>query len=386
MRPLNLFRIALLFLAVANAGCKKGNGRAPSAATVYLLAVKNDTIFTWKNGAVSNIYSQSNLNFELGPSALAIENGHTYVAGWQPATSGLAYPLSPAYWLDASAEVLPDSTGNVGNGLVKAVAISGNDVYTAGIRYYDVQTSTVPYTGDNGNYPLSGSIATVWKNGIPTALPGYNTIGVVGGGQDGLRLLNDYVSALYVSGADVYIAGGSLYVPAHARYWVNGVPHDLDSALVYRTANGGYGCPTTTGICVSGPDVYVSGSQSTGTAYSIALYWKNGNPVFLSTDSVDGSAANAIAASGSDVYAAGWQNIDGYSRAMLWKNGAATALTSGNTASVAMSVCLHNNDVYVAGYTWLARGNYIATYWKNGVAVPITDATTSAIAYSIVVQ
>jgi hypothetical protein len=57
-------------------------------------------------------------------------------------------------------------------------------------------------------------LATIWKNGVAATLPGYHSIGLTGVGQYAVSTYADYVSALFVSGNDVYVAGGS-------RYWGN---------------------------------------------------------------------------------------------------------------------------------------------------------------------
>jgi hypothetical protein len=90
------------------------------------------------------------------------------------------------------------------------------------------------------------------------------------------------------------VAGGSYYSVAHARYWKNGNPVDLTGQLEYTTSNGSAGFPMTTSIYAVGKDVYVGGFQSTSIAVPIALYWKNATPVFLSTDSIQGSLANSV--------------------------------------------------------------------------------------------
>lgn len=379
--------ICVVLLITGLAACKKNNHSTPTPATdICVLGVKNDSVFTWENGTLHYFYSQSRIDFDFGPSSLALKNHNVYVAGWQATNTSVLYPVLPTFWLNGSAQSLADSTGVVGNGTAMAVALSGTDVYFAGVRDYDNRHSQVPFYGDNGIYPTTGSIATLWKNGTPTALPNVSTLGVVDPLQDAVRIYEDYVSGLFVSGANVYVAGGSLLTTGHARYWVNGRPTDLDGHLVYTASNNRIGFPTTSGICASGTDVYVSGSQATTTGASVAIYWKDSTLVFLSTDSLNGSVANGIAVSGSDVYVVGWQNIGNYSRAILWKNGSPTTLTTGDLASAAMSVCLHGNDVYVAGYTWKVGGVYVAAYWKNGVRVDLTDGSSPAIAYSLGVE
>ena len=257
----------------------------------------------------------------------------------------------------------------------------------AGVRGYDSQKDQVPFSNDSAAYPITGSVATVWKNGTPLTLPGFAPVGLVDSGKYANRFYEDYVSAMYIAGSDVYVAGGTSYnLPAHARYWKNGTGVDLGATLIYSGSNNSGGFPTTTGIFVSGNDVYVSGFQQSAGWRTMAIYWKNGTPVYLSTDSLSGSVANSIFVNGSDVYAAGWQNIGNYSRAMLWKNGTATPLTGDDVSSTAMAVTVSGNNVYVAGYSWVAPGNYVACFWKNGSRVNLTDASSSAIAYSIKVE
>jgi hypothetical protein len=382
--------LALLLLSVISS-CKKehntasGPGGPPSI--VYVLGVQNGEALYWKNGTANTVSDETGVLFNFGSSSLAAAGNNVYVAGFQSGSTGNhIYNTVPSFWLNGTANTLFDSTGSVVGGSATGVAISGSDVYLAGTRGYDSDTAHVPYTTLTATYPITGNVATVWKNGTPVSLPNFSSVGQVDSGKYTNRFYNDYVSGIDVSGTNVYVAGGSYYSVAHARYWVNGNPEDLTGNLVYTNANGSSAFPTTTSIYASGADVYVTGSETTTTAEPLAIYWKNGSPFFLSTDSIGGSTANAVFVSGSNVYIAGWQNIGNYSRAILWKNGVAESLTSGNTASVATSVFVYGNDVYVAGYTWVVGGYDIATYWKNGVPVKLTDGTSDAIAWSISVQ
>ena len=95
---------------------------------------------------------------------------------------------------------------------------------------------------------------------------------MVDSGKYANRFFSDYVDAIYVADTNVYVAGGSYYSIAHARYWVNGNPVDLTGQLNYTTSNGSAGFPMTTSIYAVGNDVYVGGFQSTSIAVPIALY------------------------------------------------------------------------------------------------------------------
>lgn len=234
-----------------------------------------------------------------------------------------------------------------------------------------------------------GNAATVWKNGVPITLPSHSWIGLAGpGNQYGVRVYNDYVSSLFVSGNDVYVAGGSHLAGYTAMYWKNGAFTDLTKGLNYQGSNGQYAFPNTTSIYVSGNDVYVAGFQVTSTINDKALYWKNGELINLTRDSLNTSMANCIFVSGNDVYIAGYQDINNISRATIWKNGEPTLLTTPSVSSIANAIFVSGDDVYVAGYQWTAfRTSYIATYWKNGKAVELTDGgAKGAIANSIYVE
>jgi hypothetical protein len=388
MRPRLTYAPAALLLISTFLSCKKdhpSSGPVGLPATVYVLGVQEGSVVYWKNGNLNYVYAEIGIEYNFGPSSLAASGNNVYIAGFEQTNNSVLYPFSPFFWLNGSAMALPDSTGMTASGSANAVAISGSDVYIAGTRGYDIGNDTVPYSTDSAIYPIAGSVATLWKNGTPAALPSYAPVGLIDTDKYANRFYEDYVSALCVSGSDVYVAGGTAYDGAgHARYWKNGAPVDLGGSLSYSSPDNTFGYPTTSGISVSGNDVYVSGFQQTAGNATLAIYWKNGSPVFLSTDSISGSWANSVWVNGSDVYVAGWQNIDNYSRAMLWTNGTPTPLTSGDTSSAATSLFILGKDVYVAGYTWVApTPGYTAVYWKNGSLVNLSNGTNSAIAYSI---
>lgn len=367
--------------------CKKNNHPSPAntqtPSTVYVLGTQAGVMTYWKNDTASSIYSQSGINYSLGSASLYVAAGKGYIAGFEQTNNDNLTGTIPVIWENGVADLLPDSSGN---GNANAIFVSGTDVYVAGVTQYQLDTSHIPFTTLSAVYPKAGTLATVWKNGVPTTLPGYSFVGLVDTGKYANRIYEDYVSGIYVSGNNVYVSGGSYFNGYHARYWQNGTPVDLTAGLSYTASNGSYGYPNTTAITVSGNDVYVAGYQTTSQVAPVAIYWKNGTPVFLSTDSISGSSASAIAVSGNDVFVVGWQNIGGYSRAMLWKNGVATTLTSGATASVATSICISGSDVYVAGYQWTLGGYDIAAYWKNGVAVTLSNGNDNAFASAIYVQ
>lgn len=158
--------------------------------------------------------------------------------------------------------------------------------------------------------------------------------------------------SIFVSGTDVYVAGYD-FVDHHQKqsavYWKNGNRVVLSNDSIEQAE--------ATSIVVSGNDVYVSGNVYTASR-SEAVYWKNGVRTVLSYNSSPGDYANAIGVSGSDVYIAG---RSGYT-AKYWKNGSQVNLVDGQFEGNALSLCVANGDVYIAGYDYDTP-----VYWKNGV-------------------
>jgi hypothetical protein len=115
---------------------------------------------------------------------------------------------------------------------------------------------------------------------------------------------------------------------------------------------------------VSGTDVYAGGDDNGNSAFEVPKIWKNGSPMPITFQY--GGDIWALAGSGTDVYAAGYQwseTLGGNGIATYWKNGIPTALTDGTNDAVANAIFVVGSDVYVTG-----DDGGVATYWKNGVA------------------
>lgn len=166
------------------------------------------------------------------------------------------------------------------------------------------------------------------------------------------------------------------------RYWKNGIPVILTNSAKLSDANS----ISTSGIVVSGNDVYVCGNDfNEYSKTSAATYWKNGVLVEVG-DTSKNSFANSIAVSGADVYVAGyeeWYNAISqftFNQAVYWKNGSPVILGDTLSNSIAQSIFVAGNDVYVVG-TW----NSEATLWKNGKPSTFADSSMYGSALSILV-
>jgi hypothetical protein len=210
-----------------------------------------------------------------------------------------------------------------------------------------------------------------------------------------LACKKENVSTFLNSGSgnvNIYATGvGNSHGAPSLNYWKNGSPVTLpsQSKLIFHAE-------TTSGIVVSGNDVYVCGTDYNDAAeFFVATYWKNGSRFALGNTSGD-SYANSIAVSGTDVYVAGYQNwadkytITWHAYATYWKNGSPVTLGDTSSESIANSIFVSGNDVYVVGTRTSLYGGYtaipIVVYWKNGKQVDLADTSVNGDATSILVS
>jgi hypothetical protein len=194
----------------------------------------------------------------------------------------------------------------------------------------------------------------------------------------------NYVSAddISVKDNDIYVVGTE-HLPGYktvAKLWKNGVPTNLSNPM---DIVGSYAkC-----LAINGNDVYVGGFTLV-TNHSIAKYWKNGEQEVILSDVVDRDAyVYDIAVSGNDIYAVGTEeNQEGIGVAVFWKNGVKVALSSSGRTSSATGVYINGNDVYIAGFDTNAQNNSVATYWKNAVPFALSDGSFSERASNIFVK
>jgi hypothetical protein len=135
----------------------------------------------------------------------------------------------------------------------------------------------------------------------------------------------------------------------------------------------------------AGGDVYAGGFERNAEGGKIATVWKNGKvlwrlpapPRWLGSDGKGSSEINALAASGSDVYAGGIRTGTGtiLYEAIVWKNGEVLwSLASSSLTEGVKSLAASGPDVYAGGaeipeYKGERPGSYAATVWWNGKAL-----------------
>jgi hypothetical protein len=191
---------------------------------------------------------------------------------------------------------------------------------------------------------------------------------------------------------DVYVGGQSFIsttnVPV-AVYWKNGEMVTLSTEY-----------SRVTSIAVKGSDVYAGGyiikfDPSIPSEYEVASitvpgYWKNGKWVGLSVlASKKSSSVETIFVAGDDVYTGGYStDRSNNSVASYWKNGKWVGLTSNSKYdSCINSIFVLNNDIYACGYM-MGKGIEIPVYWKNGecAELPVLSDKKYGITKSIFVS
>jgi hypothetical protein len=264
----------------------------------------------------------------------------------------------------------------LGDGNATSIAVSGNDVYVAGwIRIFAGVVSIR---------------ACYWKNGDITYLP-ENTRPADYWSSYPITSIGTWANSIFISGADIYIAGGEtvdrMTSPypnlsgigcRSAVYWKNG-----NEIYLIKGSYGGSYADEANSIFVAGQDVYACGALE-------ARYWKNESSVYL-----PGRTAKSIFVSEGDVYVAGSQP-DGQpfqtyfgvfyrDVAKYWKNGNPVNLSDGTKNAYPTSIAVSGDDVYAAGYEEMTAGDrdFIAKYWKNGNPVILGDGSKYSEASSI---
>jgi hypothetical protein len=262
------------------------NGLFVVGNDVYVAGVEQNngntslsTACVWKNGSV--LYTLSNGTTPAQANDVAVSGSDVYVTG---SVAGAA-----KVWKNGIATTLGSGTGGDG----KAITIVGNDVYVAGtdnnegkvwknnvllfstsgqnaqfnavfVSGSDVYTAGTLYTG-------SDFVATVWKNGVGTAL--FNAY-----------LDRSAAYGLFVSGTDVYVAGEEGITNTTAKIWKNGTGTNLTNGAAFAKA---------VDVVVKNNDVYVLGRSSTSTDLIIVL-WKNGLPVNITNSGPDAYPAALV--------------------------------------------------------------------------------------------
>ncbi|MGB3220234.1 MAG: hypothetical protein WBD79_22790, partial [Anaerolineae bacterium] len=267
------------------------------------------------------------------------------------------------------------------SGSVNVIAISGTDVYVGG-SFLNVN--------NNGTSLPAADYVAKWNGSAWSAL---------GTGSAGNGSINGVVSAIAISGTDVYVGGNFYNVNNNATSlpeadYVAKWDGTNWSSLGSNGAGDGSLNSGVFAIVVSGTDVYVGGGFSNGGSAPAADYigkWNGSAWSALGSNGVvEGSfngTARAIAVSGTNVYVGGsFTNVSNNGTVLTaadyiakWDGSNWSALGSGSAGNGSINgtvyaIAISGTDVYVGGTfadvnnagTSLPEADYIAKW--NGSA------------------
>jgi len=238
---------------------------AVNGSDVYVAGFINNKAVFWKNGIFKKIDNSSE---QSQATAIAINDGDVYIAGW--------IGDKAVWWKNGVANAVSNPDTLRYGTFATSIFLAGKDVYMAGYSMSFYQGYFTPMFWKNGiptNLPITdnkylfqkanaiavngsdvyvvGSTtagATLWKNGVATALSNNN---------------NSIANTIILKGDDVYIGG---YVNEQYVYWKNG------TAIVLPESQGAKF--NQVGFAIAGSNIYVAGGFNPDKNES--KYWRNG--------------------------------------------------------------------------------------------------------------
>ena len=260
-------------------------------------------------------------------SAMVISDSIRYMVG---ATGG--------YWKNDSFVAIP------GASQLNLITVSGTTVYTAGS---DISAGLGIWTNSTESENLDNGLDAIYPSGVSWSFS---------------------ITGMAVSGSNVLVSGswvieGQYGGPDSALYSGFGVLFTNGAAQILPYNNytlyGGDYYPWTTGVAVSGNDIYVTGALPDTIPTPNGGFWKNNV-----WNNINNGAFHPTAITTSDTnvviigytYTLPWNPAS--MQAAYWQNGTLTHL-NGTTA---VMVALNGSDVYVLGQA--NNGNIVV--WKNG--------------------
>ncbi|MEO3403111.1 hypothetical protein AAFN85_04355 [Mucilaginibacter sp. CAU 1740] len=263
----------------------------------------------WVNGVATNL---TDGKYDAKAFSVFVSNGKVYVAGYESskvlAGAGSYLPVAKL-WVNNVATTLSSGA------YATSVYVSASDVYVTGSS--EIANAMIWKNGVATT--LTGSGAQDYP---PTSIFVYNKDVYVAGEGYPTNTLDhkwfmklDSVTKNYLK-SDLFVNGSYVYgFPYHIGViWKNGIADNPVLSEDYQALT------YAKSVFVSGGDVYIAGGQQAG----MATIWKNGVNTNLSKPN-DIAAVYSVFVSGTDVYVAGMAtNASGKRVATLWKNGVAT--------------------------------------------------------------
>jgi len=270
----------------------------------------NENAVLWKNGVATKLSPDSTASEATFIGVLGTD---VYIGGLihdviSQTANSTSYGSQPVYWKNGVPNLLPNATS------ITAIAFNGSDVYMAGsIVSPNKFTGIGMGNGSVAAYWKNGALADTL--GYPAAyLPAYsssaNAIAVSGSNvytagvtdiyqpemwQNGTPTIlantteSSIAAGIATNGTDVYVVGmsGNFNI---ATYWKNNEPTALSVGALSMTNS------FAQAIALNGNDIYVTAQVKHASDQNYAsYYWKNGVSVELSAGTGTGAYVKSIA-------------------------------------------------------------------------------------------
>jgi len=284
----------------------------------------------WKNSTWVGLMPPHDASADWEVGTLVVVGGSVYASAVADYDTAPDPPVATnGYWKDGAWVTLPLPASS-GGGLVDSLAVTaGGDIYAGGCSYTlgDMESTT--------------DLPGYWENGVWKGLTGPS--GTYSG----------EITCLAVSGSDVY-AGGWCVVNAGsgsgkqvAGLWLDGTW----TALSPSTSTDWWNIIS---LVVSGGNVYAVGNDEGDDGSSSPGFWKNGVWTVLEPQSYTLSAATSLSVSNGVIYVGGFiegstTRVPGY-----WGNGVWTGFTpfsnsKNNYQAMVNAIAVSGTDVYAGG-------------------------------------
>jgi len=348
------------------------------------------------NGSAWSTLGSAGLGMNRAVWTTAVSGSDLYVGG-EFTRAGAVAANKIAKWNGSSWSAL----GAGLNGTVYAIAVSGTDVYVGGSF---TSAGGIPANGIakwNGSIwsPLgsgvSADVYTIAVSGTDVFVGGNfvgaggatvnliakwdgSTRSALGSGIDGGDHYYPAVSAIAVSGSDVYVGGGFTSAGGAAgtgniAKWNGSSWSSLGSGITVPCDK--YGCyGGVNGLAISGTDVYVGGFLSSAGGVAVNNVAKWDGLAWSSLGPETNGAVFSLAVSGSDLYVGGRFNSAGPATTMniaKWNGSVWSALGSGVQSEV-YTLAASSSNLYVGG-KFTTAGCHAASGFSRYTFEPIAQ-------------
>lgn len=328
--------IAIIAGILLLSACKKDSPKVSSTPPppaipgpfLYLAGSSDSKGICWKLSLSqpSDSVTADTIQNAANISAIVISDTTRYMVG-----------SSGGYWKNDSFIAIPSASQ------LNLIAVSGTTVYTAG---FDISFNMAQWTNTTESANLTSAIDGIFTH----ADLQYSLTGMAVSGSNALVSASLVIEGIPGEADSSIFSGFGLLI-------TNGIAQ----LLPYNnyTYFGGIYYPWTTGVTVSGNDIYVPGTLPDTVSPPKGGFWKNGiwnsiNSGLFRPSAITSSDTNVVIIG--YTYTLPWNPSS--IQAAYWQNGTLTPLNG----TSAVRVALYGSDVYVLGQD--NNGNIVV--WKNG--------------------